>query len=342
MNKKRLLTVMGGSKKYMFSDDFVRDDGAIGNDWVGSSWTIASNKALNTPTLSDELALNPTMAGTYVAGLAPNWQLLSGITLTEENTIVYQGTQSQKCVQAVGGSGSILCKVSQTVAQGRMYKVVAQVYIETVGGRVGFVRGTVYEELAMNGRFTTTVGEWVTIETDSWIIGDGAVSALGGISSITNDCTYYIGGFSIKQVTNFAALRKAVPNIKASLVVDVNTMGYAGIMILANSDTNPTSWVTAYLVEHPISPRINIFKFVGGVCSSVLGTVAVYAEGAAIRLEYNPSTTTLYLYYNEALIGSYTVSDAALTTGAYAGMFSSNPASLFSRFEAVKYGMSFL
>ena len=69
--KLMLLGVMGGSKNIEFTDDFARADGVVGNDWIGTTWTIASEKILNTPNLGDEL---------LVDGALENWSSPTDLT----------------------------------------------------------------------------------------------------------------------------------------------------------------------------------------------------------------------------------------------------------------------
>jgi hypothetical protein len=93
MNKKRLLTVMGGTKKLQEIDTFIQADGAVGGNW-SQAWNIADNILVASPTLGINLMSN----GDMETGDPPTGWNSYNATLSAETTIKNAGNQSLKIV----------------------------------------------------------------------------------------------------------------------------------------------------------------------------------------------------------------------------------------------------
>lgn len=284
------------------SYNFAQANGALaGFEYTNSAWTVASNKALSTPTLGAELFLN----GTFAADT--NWTKGTGWTISG-------GTGNK----AAGTAGTI----SQTVATANnWYKllwdvtVTASTFGATLGGATNFGK-----------TFSATQAGIVSAK---YTIGTGL-----GYRGLTATSAGSIDNASAKAIT-ISDMFATLSGLKTSATLSVNATipqdTPTGIVGWLDSHTSPANYILCF---HN-GETLTLIKVVAGVITSLINTAATYAAGAEIKMKGLRSGANLLVtaYYNGVQIGTQqTVSDAGIVDNTRHGIFSSNENNTISRF----------
>jgi hypothetical protein len=285
-----------------YSDDFTRGDGALGGQWTGDTWTIASNKAVNTPSLGPERVADGDMEA------AGKWTDIGSPTVNEKSTEqAHGGSQSTKIVADAGG-----CYRSVTATTGDYVHCEAWGYISAgtggysyAGGAHSYQPGGAWYKSTWTGRYT----------------GNSTFVALwrqGGT------LTGYVDDVSAKVITiaeMFATLPRAKTDVDIQVLPTIPAYCYpmAGVVVNMDDPTSPQSFVLAY---HDRG-WLRLVKYVNGTRSQVYAGPQTYNSSKVVRVV---KTGTNYdLYYGASLIGSYTISDSEIISNRYHGMFCSHP-----------------
>lgn len=274
----------GGLRLLPFTDSFTRADGAIGNGWTGATWTIATNKAVNTPSLGSELYLT----GDFAADA--NWTKGTGWTIAA-------GVASHS-----GNSGLISQNV--TTAQ-RWYRQVWTLQNRTSGTyktEIGNTQLTAAQ--SVNGTYTESGRS--TSSSNSGVVTNSP--AIGDIDNL-----------SLKQYTTadlFVSRDFRQADVDASVNAVIVLNNPCGLVLNLDSTSSPANYVQAL---HD-GTNAQLLKCVAGVFTSLISTAATYVAGATIRL--TKSGTTYTLYYNAVAISTpQTISDASIVSNTRHGMF---------------------
>src|SRR4051812_25107828 len=89
-----------GAALLPLADDFARPDSStIGNGWTGATWSISSNKAINTPTLGSELFLTGDFSADVNWTKGTNWTIAGGVAHHATSTL----SNITQAVTVIGG-----------------------------------------------------------------------------------------------------------------------------------------------------------------------------------------------------------------------------------------------
>lgn len=267
-----------------FSDDFARADGAIGSSWTGATWTIATNKAVNTPTLGSERLTN----GGF--DVDANW--------TKEADWTIGGGVATK---AAGAATRLIYQ--NVVAIGTWYRVVW-----TLVRNAGTFN-------AILGSANASVGRTASATyTDSFRANNISGGARG-----TNAGDGTIDDVSIKALTLstlFATRECGRNDVDASVKATIVSGNICGLVLNLDSTSSPANFIIAH--HDGITARLD--KCVGGTYTNLIVTAATYSAGAI--LEVKKSSTTYQLFYAGTQRGTdQTVSDAGIISNTVHGMF---------------------
>ena len=305
--------------------------GGIGAGGGGRSWslapdtyTIQTNKVINTPVAGADVITNGGFEGSYDTeevgiDMAPNWNhrnLDTGVdTASEETTLIHGGASAQKFV-CDGDDEGVAMATNATLVIGTWY--MASVWARGASGGENFSIGNWTGHFP--GRFITIVAL-----TTSYIKYSGVQRALGTgdrIRLISGDATagtYYVDDASIVLLTLSDLLALQLRSTQdgimdADLVVSAGTQ--AGVAMNWDSDSSPANGVIAY--HDGTNARLE--KNVAGTWTEVISAAATYSANAKIRIIKDG--TSYSLYYNGAKIGAtVTISDAGVKDNKYHGTF---------------------
>jgi hypothetical protein len=272
----------------------------------GTTWGISSGQAVNTPTQGNEMVTN----GSFETD-ASGWTALNGATLLGG----VPGGVSGNCLQVTRGTGQACGKQDITVEAGSWYRFVGNLKDGTGGARF---RINCFDDV------TTQFGPSAT-----WLERKGAFRPPAGVTwatiqledSSANGTTVNFDEFSIKKLTLkelFNSIQSSTSNVFASVACTIANYFQGGMVLCLDSFTNPQNYITVYY-NRALS-KIFVDKRVAGALSNVLTVTATYASGAV--LVCRKVGTSIYVFYNNALIGTATISDAQVINNTLHGLFS--------------------
>jgi len=282
--------------------NFAQANGAlVGFDYTNSAWTVASNKALSTPTLGAELFVN----GTFAADT--NWTKGAGWTIS--------GGVANK---AAGAAGSL----NQTVTSANTWN------------RIQFDLTATASTFAGLYGAATNLGKSISTSGTNLISTRYATATGLGFRGATATSAGTIDNASGKQIT-ISDMFATLSGLKTSATLSVNATipqdTPTGIVGWLDSHTSPAN----YLLCFHNSETLTLIKVVAGTVISLINTAATYEAGAEIKMKGLRSGANLLVpaYYNGVQIGTQqTVSDAGIVDNTRHGIFSSNEGNTISRF----------
>lgn len=310
---------LGVSGTPRFIDLFDRGDGSLGNGWLNAStWQIVSGAATNTPSVGSELLTDGGFENWSSATNLTSWtESIAGTsTINQESTIVDSGTYSARFDIDSSSSG---CSIRQTVA-------VAVGDFERVAVRVRASDDTAI--IRIQSGASTTTGGTLTPGT-SWT--DALVTLA---PSVTNQQLFLSRGIAPNASLYFdnASAKIMVPaslmTFRDQLVTGPITVRagwnipdgqHAGVVVCANSTSDPTSYVRARFDR--ITETVKMSKVVSGTVTELISSSATYFAGAHVEIRRTASTT-FQLWYGDVQVGSdQTISDAGIVDNGYHGLW---------------------
>jgi hypothetical protein len=306
-------------------DTFTRSNGAIGSTestgpdsqsltplvWSGSTWTVASNVAVNSGiNYGSELTTNGAFT-TDTTGWTASGSSLSSIA----------GGSSGNCLQ-VQNTGAAAGYAFQTITTviGQYYKAV--VFFKNGTGALGGVLniGTtqggsqLIQKGVVSASFTSRTAFFQATATTTYI-------NLANTSAVSGDNTLF-DELSVTPVTSselFASLATSTKDVIIETVVPNNSIR-GGIVLNLDSASNPQNYVVAY-VDQLNSATASLFKVVAGVPASVIAAAVTFSATGALRVIKDG--TSYQLFYNNLKVGSTsTISDAGIINNTIHGLFS--------------------
>jgi len=294
----------GGGGLLPFGDSFDRADGALGNGWTGATWTIASGKAVNTPTLGAELLTNGGFGSDTWWTHGAEWAIASGVATL---TALYHGTLTTGANNGVVGS---FCRTQFDV-------------VSVAGGFQLLINSG-----ASLGISRTTTGTFV----ETYRVTNA--KALYQIWGSVNPTTGSIDNVSVKTLTLatlFSAINSDTPNVDVSAAATLVAGTQAGVVINLDSVSSPANFVIGY---HD-GTNVKLEKCVAGVYTNLISTAVAYSAGAAVRV-VKSGATTYQLWYGGTQRGAdQSVSDAGIVNNTLHGMFSTYEGNSLDDFSVV-------
>lgn len=345
MDVRKLIAmgVLGGGNKnpIIKTDDFARSDGAVGNNWSGTTWTIASGAVVNTPSLGNELLANGNFETWTTDTNAGSWEETVGgsTTFNKEATTKHGGDYAARIdYDSVPTSGYFSQAMSAASAK-------SFISIDTWIKLPSTKKQYIYIDGEHGVQMPSHTGDG-NLNNLKFTLRTGVTNKTLKVTNdnVKSDSAYY-DDFSAKQlVTSELMLTRPIyPTSDYILSVDLtaitqNTM--AGIVFGLDSPSNPQNYALAVCNGRTVggSVKWQLFKVVAGVMTlvSTLNTTIGYSAPDTMRVVKSGSSVRVFA--NEILLGAtQTISDAAIVNGLYAGIFSTDPSNTFDNwYEKVK------
>jgi hypothetical protein len=315
---------VGGGGILPFSDDFDRADGTLGSPWVGATWTISGNKAINAPTESDGGLIDGDME---LAGDVTHW--------LDYNTPI---TKEKSSAQAHGGILSIHI-VTDVPNEGASQTVTVPMEMWCA------LRGWLYALAGKQAKIFTTIPAVVTLlrsSVASWVDGLATYRMNGtrGIylaSNVAGGGEFYVDDVMFNVLTLstlFSSVPVGVADVVAAVEIDTLVAGtggtQAGLVLNLDSAAAPANFVIAY---HD-GTNAKLEKCVAGIYTSVISAAAAYVAGATIQV--TKSDISYSLYYNGTQVGTtQTIADAGIINNTLHGLFSTYNGNQLDNFSLV-------
>ena len=304
--------------------------GGSGVTWsnVGGGWSVSGGKAINTPTLGSELLTNGDMEGTYVGGIAPNW-LKAGTATPSESADAYAGVKAQQVTNTDGASGNgIYQNVAMTAGEWISFVGYGKT-VSGAGGRIGIYNPSYVNQVSSS--LTTGTYQRLVATTRCIATGSPRLQMLGYGSAVVA----VFDNFSANKLalTYLLSLHaSSTPDIYAGIDLTVTSGTQAGLALNWDSSSSPANGIVAY---HD-GTNCKLEKCVAGVWTTVVSAAATYSANA--RIVVSKIGTAYRLYYNNALVGSGTISDAGIINNTLHGLFSTDPSNTLDNYTIYASG----
>lgn len=286
----KLLMLMGGGVS-SFLDSFARADGAIGNGWLGTAWTIASGQALATP----------TGANLMVDGGVENWNSASDAvsytetpsgtsTINRESSVVHGGSFAVRLDVDSSNSG---CLFAATIAAGvGFYQVSGWVKSNIAAKQARIINGG-QRDITL----TTSYAQYYdTIWTASGSVGTGLQRGAAGASSSLYGDDFDSRHIALSEALNLRQLNMSNLDIGCGWTITPGT--YAGVAACWDSQASPLYGLLAY--HNGLT--FYLAKIVNGVLTNLITSTVTYVDQAII--EIRKSSGIVSAWYNGVQIGS--------------------------------------
>ena len=310
-------------------DTFARADGAIGSSeavgpesqaapalaWSGATWTIASEKAINTPTTGVDACNNPGFetAGAGGADVFGSWtEAPSGTsTINDETSVIHGG--SHACRLDIDAVPSHALVRQGTPATGTWYVMSAWAKISATTGQMylGHPNKTLYFDLTTD--YAQYTGTFRAPNTNYFYTGSNATSK-----------SIYIDDVSIKALTLaslFATQSYPTTNVCADITLSAYaTNTQAGLVLRLDSAAAPANFIIAYQE----AGKVWIDECVSGTYTSLGNYTSAFATGDTLRVILDGAAWRLYKLTSAGtptLLGAGTTN---VVTGTRHGLFSTD------------------
>lgn len=320
------------------TDTFTRANGAIGTSessgpdgqqsppltWTGATWTISTNAAINTPTPGAETLADPSLEGTYTAGLVAELKKQGSPTLAESadahtgvkaqeftgvaaNNSLY--TDNTKYALTTGGWYEISMWCKRTGDIGRPSSTLSLSSGWNMAGASAGITSGSYTQRVLTARCTN--GESYKLD---WILNGYA----GGNTEIIDDLS--IKPLALSELFVTVPTASGNPNIEVAITRSTRTQ--AGVVLCLDDPTTPANFLIAYLDG---SGNCRLDECVAGSYTSLISAAVTYIAGR--KLVVVKDGINVRLYYDNALVGATTCTANVNTRH---GLFSTYSSSQFT------------
>lgn len=321
MNKKRLLTMMGGSWRGFSYDFSTLADGSLPSVFTGSTWAISTGVGVNTPTEGDELLTDGGLENwTNPTNLTSWTESIAGTSTVNQDTDagdLHGGSSAARLDIDASNNYAVISQVP-TLSLGDWFVAKCWMKSSEATGKTGQIKNSNQYPEAGSKALTDTYAEFkfssLKCVTAGFSVGYCNASAASS-SIFVDDC-------SVKKLTGVYATvnaKKSDVTVKAGWTI--TGLSLAGIVMNMDNAATPLNYV---ILHHNASAAIQLLKVVNGTPTQVYANGAIpYVAGATIELR--KSGTTYSVYYNGSQIGTgQTISDAGIINNTIHGMFSND------------------
>jgi hypothetical protein len=303
--------------------------GGNGLTWTGATKSVSGGAGLITPTtLGSELLTNADFETWVSATNAGTWsESVAGTSTVNQETSITHGGSNAVRFDLDASNSTAQVSQSVTTIVGTWYQLSAwirasagtpQGVLNLFGADVSKTLSTTYVQHFVTGRATAT--------------SHSALLKRGGSSA---SLSVYVDDASVKALTLtelFASLSLATADVLADVNIIATVGTCAGLVISLDSASAPANFVIAYL----LNGNLVIDKCVAGVYTNVLSAAATYSASATLRV--TKRGTAYRVYYNNVLIGTFTVSDAGIISNTLHGLFNTYSGNTFDNFVVYASG----
>lgn len=177
------------------------------------------------------------------------------------------------------------------------------------------------------------IGGAISESTSVLITGRATSSAIGvrGQSAMTGT----VDNVSVREISLSSLLSlhtSSTPDVFVGVEITVTADTQAGLALNWDSSSNPQNGVIAY---HDGS-NCKLEKCVAGTWTTVVSAAATYSANA--RIVVSKIGTAYRLYYNNALVGSGTISDSGVVNNTKHGLFSTDSSNTLDNYAIYASG----
>lgn len=301
---------MGGSKKVLpINIDFTTlADGGLPTSFTGATWTIATAKAINTPTLGTSLW--DADASTFEGESTYAWAAYGTNTIanTSNTLVITYVDNAAGAFVPLDDAGDLSANLTNNL----FYRLQVDQKINTGSYGINISHGGAYSSVLLsNTDFVTTKLDFRVINQ---ALAEFQLTSMGAGEVVTFD------NISIQAITAgdlYAVYNTALKSsvvVKAGITVDQGML--AGVACCLNAVSNPTYGIVAYIDGR----QLILSKFINGAYTQLIRKAITYSAGADLEIRKNG--TSVMAYYNGSQIGTtQTVSDATVVDNKYCGLF---------------------
>ena len=287
--------------------------------WTGSTWTISGGKAINTPTIGNELLINSNMeTGNPPSNWNANGHTLTGVADERDGGSGVQSLSVTKVNSNWPGQNSV-------VATDTWVNVSAWIKVISSSGMNGIQiyqapsskTGTLFINAGTNSswQYYSATGRFPANYGPSFYIGGNAGSEVR-----YDDVSYK----PLTLSTLFSSVSASTADVVADVTLSSLTSGtQAGLVLNLDNPANPQNFIIVY---HN-GGTLRVEEVVNGVYTEKLSTDV--APGAG-QLRVIREGTKLRVYLNNALVGSELTMATNINTNH--GLFSTYSGNTFDNF----------
>lgn len=309
-----------------FSDDFNRANGAIGNPWLGATYTISSNKAINTPvTFGAEDITN----GNMESGDPPDSWVADAATLASEADERTGGAGSASISVTNDGAAKGYAEQALDLPDGTW--IYLDLYAKRITGNIGWNISQSDDTVILSSGSTSA--SWVQKFMTTRLVGAGCKVRVYTNTTNPGDESRF-DDVSVKAMTLselFSSLSVSTQDVVADVDV-VRAAGHmAGLVLCLDDVATPANFLIAY---HD-GTRVYLVKCVAGTYTTLIASAGGYSSGATLRVI--KSGVSVELWYDGNKVGAtQTVNDAGVKDNKIHGLFSTYSANTLDNYSLVK------
>lgn len=318
-------------------DFSVMPDGPLPAMFVGTTWTISSGKAINTPALGLELLSDPGLEATYTAGLCATLAKNGSPTVSDGAPDVHGGSHSQQFT-ATGGSDYLQHSIAVTLHKFYCYSV----YGKRTSGSQIMAGQTIYQAggWEVSRQIDSAVYARYMLYSRSRNAGQPFYLRPIGMQFGSTYDTFIVDDESLKQVTDSSlfstvdvleydvTVRCTISAVNGITIIPTPRGILGGVVLNLDSASNPQNYVIAWIS----GSYVYLEKCVGGAFTTLLNIQSI-TWGAGKYLQVTKTGTTYKLYYDGIQIGAdQTISDAGIISNTRHGLMLTEDAAIGSFF----------